>query len=30
MALKPEEISRAKSIIDKIKKFYLLNIKGFD
>lgn len=28
-ALKPAEKSRAKLIIDKIKKFYVLNIKGF-
>lgn len=28
-ALKPEENSRSKKIINEIKKFYLLNIKGF-
>ena len=30
MALKPEESSTTKKIIDKIKKYYVLNIKGFD
>ena len=28
--MKPEEHSRAKEILDKIKKYYVLNIKGFD
>lgn len=28
-ALKPEENSRSKKILNEIKKFYLLNIKGF-
>ena len=30
MALKVEETSRAKHLIDAIKKYYVLNIKGFD
>ncbi len=29
-ALKAEEHSRAKEIIDSIKKYYVLNIKGFN
>ena len=29
-AFKPEEHSKAKEFIDKIKKYYVLNIKGFD
>lgn len=29
-AFKPEENSKAKEFIDKIKKYYVLNIKGFD
>ena len=27
--MKPAEPSRSKKIIDKIKKFYILNVKGF-
>ncbi len=30
MSLKIDESSRAKAIIDAIKKYYVLNIKGFD
>ncbi len=30
MALKPREYSRAKVIIDAIKKYYVLNVKGFN
>lgn len=30
MALKPREFSRAKLIVDAIKKYYVVNIKGFD
>ena len=30
MSLKTEEGSRSKQIIDAIKKYYVLNIKGFD
>lgn len=30
MALKAEEFSKAKKMIDKIKKYYVLNIKGYD
>jgi hypothetical protein len=30
MALKPREFSKAKLIVDAIKKYYVVNIKGFD
>lgn len=30
MALKPREFSKSKIIIDAIKKYYVVNIKGFE
>ena len=30
MALKPREYSKAKLVIDAIKKYYVINVKGFD